>query len=146
MTTTTPLEAGRQKHYDEDLLVRLIAEGKLSYRKIAPKVGLSVNTVSCIARGRKRRDLFQRICRTAALSGALSGVASAKPDASAKTGRAHRRTHRLATNYLWSLVAPYVREALEGTGQAAQECREFLVSTFFPPACGLTTGPHNTTA
>lgn len=52
----------RKSHYDEDLLVRLVAEGRMSYRKIAQQLGISPNTVSTAARGVFRRDLYERIC------------------------------------------------------------------------------------
>ena len=54
----------RKNRYDEDLLVRLVAEGQTSYRKIAERLGVSPNTVSTVARGVFRRDLYERI-RTA---------------------------------------------------------------------------------
>ena len=145
MISTTSLEAGRKNRYDEDLLVRLVAEGQLSCRKIAQKVGVSAMTVSNVARGRHRRDLFERIRRTVELSGDLSAVGLPKAEALAKTQAAHRRAHRLAMNVLWPLVAPHVKEALEGTGQAAQDCREFLIRTFITcpdPAAWYVGGPE----
>ena len=84
MITTTAPKPTRSGRYDEDLLVRLIAEGQLSYRKIAEQVGVSAMTVSNVARGRRRRDLYDRICCT--------------------VEDAHRRAHRLASSYLWPLV------------------------------------------
>ncbi len=62
MITTTAPKPTRSGRYDEDLLVRLIAEGQVSYRKIAEQVGISAMTVSNVARGRRRRDLYDRIC------------------------------------------------------------------------------------
>ena len=54
----------RKNRYDEDLLVRLVAEGQTSYRKIAERLGVSPNTVSTVARGVFRRDLYERIRTT----------------------------------------------------------------------------------
>ena len=110
MITTTAPKPTRSGRYDEDLLVRLIAEGQLSYRKIAEQVGVSAMTVSNVARGRRRKDLYDRICCT--------------------VEDAQRRAHRLASSYLWPLVAAHVKEAIEGTGETARKCREFLIRTF----------------
>ena len=107
VTTTRPR---RKRRYDEDLLVQLIAEGKLSYRQIAEQVGLSAVSVSTIARGITRPDLYERICLA--------------------VEDAQRRARRLAANYLLPLVAAHVKEALEGTGETARKCREFLIRTF----------------
>ena len=110
MISSTAPKPTRSGRYDEDLLVRLIAEGQLSYRKIAEQVGVSAMTVSNVARGRRRRDLYDRICCT--------------------VEDAQRRAHRLASSYLWPLVAAHVKEAIEGTGETARKCREFLIRTF----------------
>ena len=58
---TIPPAPRRKKTYDEDLLVQLVAEGRMSYRKIAEQLGISPNTVSTIARGVFRPDLYARI-------------------------------------------------------------------------------------
>ena len=110
MISATAPKQTRNSRYDEHLLVRLIAEGQLSYRKIAEQVGVSAMTVSNVSRGRRRRDLYERICCT--------------------VEDAHRRAHRLASSYLLPLVAAHVKEAIEGTGETARKCREFLIRTF----------------
>jgi len=51
----------RIKEYDDELLVRLIAEGKLSFRQIAERVGISKSVVCNIARGLVRRELQPKI-------------------------------------------------------------------------------------
>ena len=38
MITTTTKPPRRRRQYDEDMLVQLLAEGRISYRKIAEKV------------------------------------------------------------------------------------------------------------
>ncbi len=51
----------KKKEYDDELLVRLIAEGRLTFRQIAERVGLSKTMVRKIARGLSRRDLQPKI-------------------------------------------------------------------------------------
>ena len=103
-------EPKRNRSYDEDLLVRLVAAGRLSCRQIAAEVGVSAQTVSAVARGVKRADLHERICRT--------------------VEAAARRARRRAADSLWELVDKHVTEALAGTGETARKCREFLIRTF----------------
>jgi len=97
----------RKRQYDDDLLVRLLAEGQLNYTKIAEQIGVSLMTVSTIARGVTRRDLYDRICTL--------------------TEDCNRRARRLANNCLWSLVARHIKEGLEGTGEPARRSREFVM-------------------
>ena len=106
---TTP-QPKRKATYDEDLLVRLIAESRLTCRQIAEQVHISHQMVSDISRGTKRRDLYERICQ--------------------QVEAAHRRAQRRAADSLWDLVDKHVKEALEGTGETARKCREFLIRTF----------------
>ena len=49
------------KEYDDELLVRLIAEGRGNFRQIAERVGIDASVVRRIARGFLRRDLQPRI-------------------------------------------------------------------------------------
>ncbi|GAH84277.1 unnamed protein product, partial [marine sediment metagenome] len=57
-----PVPTGyRNKEYDDELLVELIARGNLSYCRIAERVGLSPGMVGKIARGESRLDLRPRI-------------------------------------------------------------------------------------
>ena len=97
----------RKKRYDEDLLVQLVAEGQTSYRKIAEQLDVSPNTVSTIARGVFRRDLYERICAT--------------------VEDAYRRARRLASSYLCPVVAAHIKHGLEGSGESARKCREFVM-------------------
>jgi len=51
----------RKKQYDDDLLVELIARGRVSNREIARQVGVTPSTVSRIVSGTTRADLQPRI-------------------------------------------------------------------------------------
>ena len=100
----------RKEEYDEDLLVTLIAAGRLSCRKIAAQVGISVSMALAVARGDKRPDLYERICQA--------------------VEHAHRRVRRLVADSLLALTKKHLHEALTGTGETARKCREFLIRTF----------------
>jgi len=100
----------RRADYDDDLLVALLAEGRISYRRIAEQVGISHTQVSRIARGLSRRDLYDRMCTL--------------------VEDANRRTRRLAAGYLTAIVARHVKLAIEGTGEPARRSREFLIRIF----------------
>ena len=100
----------RRHGYDEDLLVTLIAQGRLSCRKIAGRVGISASMVGAVARGDKRPDLYERICQVVEY--------------------AHRRVRRLVADSMLALAKKHLHEALQGTGESARKCREFLMRTF----------------
>ena len=51
----------KQKDYDDDLLVELIARGDLTSKQIAQRVGISQGFVTDISYGRRRGDLQPRI-------------------------------------------------------------------------------------
>ena len=104
---TIPSAPRRKKTYDEDLLVQLVAEGRMSYRKIAEQLGISPNTVSTAARGVYRPDLYRRIC--------------------AAVEDACRQSRRLAVSYLRPTVAAHIKNGLEGTGESARKSREFVI-------------------
>ena len=96
--------------YDEDLLVELIADGELSHGEIAEQVGASRRTGWSIANGRSRPDLQQEIADT------VEGYRQA--------------TIRLAAKYMQPLLLKQIKVALEGQGETARKCREFLIKTF----------------
>ena len=105
MTTTPPPQ--RKGSYDEELLVNLLAQGHLSFRKIAAEVGLSLSMVSDIAHGRKRKDLHDRI------SGAVEDD--------------HRRAKRLRSSSAWAIMKAHIKQGLEGEGEPARLSREFVL-------------------
>jgi len=96
--------------YDEDLLVQLLVEGTLSYRKIADRVGASRTTVSNISRGRSRPDLYERICQL--------------------VEDTHRRTRRRAAASIEAVYEKYLAIALESEGETARKACEFILKTF----------------
>ena len=108
--TTDPPKRRQKKPYDADLLVRLLAEGQLSQREIARQTGASAAHVSKVSRGVCRHDLYERIC---------SAVEAA-----------HRRVDRLVADKMAALVAAHLKVGLEGTGESARKCREFLIKNF----------------
>ena len=96
--------------YDEDLLVQLLVEGTLSYRKIADRVGTSRTTVSNVSRGRSRPDLHERICQL--------------------VEDTHRRTRRQVAASLEAVYQKYLALALESEGETARKACEFILKTF----------------
>ena len=96
--------------YDEDLLVELIACGDVSQTEIAERVGVSRRTVWRIANGHSRPDLQTRIADT------VEGIRQA--------------TIRLAAKWMKPLLHKQIKVALEGDGETARKCREFLLKTF----------------
>ena len=96
--------------YDEDLLVELIACGDVSQAEIAERVGVSRRTVWRIASGHSRPDLQQKIADT------VEGI--------------RRATIRMATKWMKPLLTKQIKVALEGDGETARKCREFLLKTF----------------
>ena len=96
--------------YDEDLMVELIAGGDVSQTEIAERVGVSRRTVWRIANGQSRPDLQQKIADT------VEGY--------------RRETIRLAAKFMKPILKKQIEVALEGDGETARKCREFLLKTF----------------
>jgi len=109
-----PLPRGyRNKEYDDDLLVELIARGDMSHKRIAERVGLSRQSIDSIAAGLSRRDLLPRI---AAMH---KGI--------------REEAHRLGARWLRGLLTRHIRDGLEGTGEFARRCRKDLIDKLFDP-------------
>ena len=109
-TATTPAPK-RQATYDEDRLVDLLAEARLSHRKIAEKlIDISSSMVSAIARGDRRPDLHERICRA--------------------VEDAHRRARRRAAAGLDAVVKKQFALALESEGETSRKACEFIIRTY----------------
>jgi len=101
----------RNKFYDDNLLVELIATSEKTYKEIADEVGVSVSTVHSVANGRSRADLQDRIQDAAT---------------------AHRReAHRLAARWLRSLVMRHITRGLgKDDDEPARRCREYIMTQF----------------
>ena len=97
-------------NYDEDLMVELIATGELTHAKMAEQLGVSRRTVWRIANGHSRPDLQRKIADT------VEGMRQA--------------TIRFAARHMKKLLEKQMKVALEGDGETARKCREFLIKTF----------------
>jgi len=95
---------------NEEMLVALIAEGRLSQSRIAEIVGVSRRTVWRIANGLSRPDLQRKIAAV------VEGYRQA--------------AIRAAARHMKALLEKQVQVALEGDGETARKCREFLLKTF----------------
>jgi DNA-binding Lrp family transcriptional regulator len=94
----------------DDLLVKLIAESRLSHGRIAERVGVSRRTVWRIANGLARPDLQKKI----------AAVVEGYRQAAIRTAATHMK----------SLLEKQIEVALEGDGETSRKCREFLLKTF----------------
>ncbi|GAF73354.1 unnamed protein product, partial [marine sediment metagenome] len=90
----------RSKHYDDDLLVELIARGDMSRARIGERLGLSGTMVGKIINGQSRRDLLPRIAAMA------RGI--------------RQESHRLGARWLRGLLIRHIRDGMEGTGEFAR--------------------------
>ncbi len=95
---------------NQDMLVELIAAAEFSQRRIAEIVGVSRRTVWRIANGFSRPDLQRRIAAV------VEGYRQA--------------AIRSAARHMKALLEKQVQVALEGDGETARKCREFLLKTF----------------
>ncbi|MHC4718298.1 MAG: hypothetical protein ACYS5V_15105 [Planctomycetota bacterium] len=93
--------------YDDDAVVDAIVRGE-SYAQVARAQGVTRACVSQIARGRRRRDLHDRIVE--AQEAALM------------------QARRLAVACAVQAMAVHIREGIEGTGETARRCREYLLN------------------
>jgi len=99
--------APKRKDYDDNLLVDMIARGDQTYESIARDLGISRAAVRRIASGGMRPELQPRIAAAA---------------------RAHRdQAHRMGAKWMWGLLARHIRSGIEGDGEAARKCREFVL-------------------
>lgn len=100
---------GGRHQYDEQLLVDLLVEGELTLTEIARRVGVTAATVSSVARGRTRRDLYKEICRRRGPT---------QQDKAMHTG----------ADYIRPLLLTQLKVAMSEKGETARKCREFLLS------------------
>ena len=102
-----PRLAPKRKDYDDNLLIDMIARGDQTYESIARELGISREAVRRIASGRMRPELQPRIAAAA---------------------RAHRdQAHRMGAKWMWGLLARHIRSGIEGDGEGARKCREFVL-------------------
>ena len=97
------------KKYNEDLLVELIADGRLTQGQIAEKVGISRRTVWRIEHGLSRPELQRKIAAV------MEGYRQA--------------AIRAAARHMTNLIEKQVQVAMSGDGETARKCREFLLKT-----------------
>jgi predicted transcriptional regulator len=102
-----------RKRFDEDLLVRLMAEDRWTQHHIARRVGISQAMVSQIARGKTRRDLLERIRRC--------------------RNQWQKEARHLAEDHVRSLLIKHLQVAIEETGETARKCREYLLNQLLFP-------------
>ena len=95
---------------NEDLLVELIADGRLTQGQIAEKVGISRRTVWRVEHGLSRPELQRKIAAV------MEGYRQA--------------AIRAAARHMTNLIEKQVQVAMSGDGETARKCREFLLKTF----------------
>lgn len=103
-------ESRKRGNYDDDLLVDLLAQGKLTFSQIADKAKLHKSSVRRIASGAARADL-QPAIRQAELANI-------------------RRTRRIGAHNMPDLLQMQVDLGREGRDDLARKCREFVIKTF----------------
>ena len=97
----------KRKDYD-DALIMAIARGDKTYAQIARELGLSESTVVQVAGGERRPDLQPRI----------QAVRQGFVD----------QTRRLAGAWAGRLMGKHIKDALEGDGETARKCGEYVLS------------------
>jgi transcriptional regulator with XRE-family HTH domain len=110
---------------NEDMLVELIAAGELTQARIAERVGVSRRTVWRIANGLSRPDLQPKIAAV------VEGYRQA--------------AIRAAARHMKALIEKQIQVALEGDGETARKCREFLLKTFMLAIPDQTAKPEEKT-
>ena len=93
--------------YDEDKLVTLLFEGNKTYDDIAKEVGITASMVGKIARGESRHDL----------SGRVQNLQEER----------RRAIRHLAVRWGSDLMKAHIREGIEGSGETARKCREYVL-------------------
>jgi transcriptional regulator with XRE-family HTH domain len=104
------------KRYSDDKLVELLRRRDLTLAEIAKELGVSASHLSRIARGRRRKDLRDRIHDDAG-SGA---------EAAARLGR----------RWVKHVLTRHIKVGLEEEGETARKCREYALNQFLAPAGG----------
>jgi len=102
-------------------LVAAIGAGEMTYAQIAEALGLSEAYVAEVARGQRRADLQEKI---AAFSRGYLDQA-----------------YRLGAKWARGLLTKHIKEGIEGTGETARRCREYVLSRFLTGAPGLASQP-----
>ena len=102
------MTAGATKVYDEEAVVEAIARGAMSYAAIAREQGVSRACVSQIARGLRRPELHERIVE--------------------RQEAVLMQARRLAVACAVQTMAVHIREGIEGKGETARRCREYLLN------------------
>ena len=102
----------RKKFYDEGALVRDLAEGRLSIRRIARKHKLSRQFVGCIRQGSERPDLTPRID---AIRQAIWEEGS-----------------RMMTPWIKLLLAKEAHVGITENHDTARMCRHYMLDRFLP--------------
>ena len=93
---------------DDEALVEAIVRGAMSYAAIAREQGVSRACVSQIARGLRRPELHERIVEA--------------QEAMLMQAR------RLGVACAVQAMAVHIREGIEGKGETARKCREYLIN------------------
>ena len=106
--------SSRKSAYDDDKMVELIAAGELTHGEIAKRLGVNRVTVWRIIHGQSRQDLQGRI------DGVISGFS--------------REARRIGVRWLKALLTKHIRVGMEGDGETARRCREFVINLFFERA------------
>jgi transcriptional regulator with XRE-family HTH domain len=94
--------------YDEDLLVKLLAQGQLTREEIARRVGLSARTVRRIASGASRPDLHEKVRNY----GAICDIQAV----------------RIGKSFVRPLLMTQLKVAMEPKGETQRKAREFLLN------------------
>jgi hypothetical protein len=100
----------RGRTYNDDQMVRLIAEGELSQRKIAECLGVNLSTVWTITHGLSRPDLQGRINDL---------IRSLREEA-----------RRQGVRKLKAIIDKHIDVGLADDKEVARRCREFLINLF----------------
>lgn len=98
----------KRKDYDDNLLVELLGRGEMTEENIAETVGISRSTVWRVANGLTRPELQSRI--QAVVDGMLT------------------EARRSGARWMRKLLARQISEGLEGQGETARKCREYVLN------------------
>ena len=126
-----------RKGYDDELFISLVSRGDMSVTQIARRLGVNRSSIWRILTGRSRPDLQPRIREVV---------------------RDHRRRVQLtAMRVLGGLVSKHITMGMDGEGELARKCREFIIKLIWQddddddrsyslPTPGLTSEDYQTIA